>query len=141
MYQSLQGNIGLSKAIDYFTSHGYTVSIPLNDTQKYDLVVEIENKNLARVSVKTSRNIGPSGAYSVQLRNTGGGGANGGKVRQIAFDNTSCDFVFIYTGNDDIYLIPTNEILATNAISVGNKYTEFKVKNKLFSEWIIDNLE
>lgn len=140
MYQSLQGNIGFSKAIDYFTSHGYTVSIPLNDTQKYDLIVDIDGE-LSRVSIKTSRNKGVSGAYSVQLRNTGGGGANGGKVRQVNFDNSSCDKLFIYTGNDDIYLIPSNEITAINAISVGNKYTEFKVKIKPFSEWINDNVE
>lgn len=31
-FQSLQGNMGLGKAIDFFTSYGLTVSIPLNDT-------------------------------------------------------------------------------------------------------------
>ena len=38
MYQALQGNVGLGKAIEYFTSHSIPVCIPLNDTQKYDLV-------------------------------------------------------------------------------------------------------
>lgn len=40
IYQSIQGNIGLGKAIEYFTSHGITVAIPLNDTQKYDLIAD-----------------------------------------------------------------------------------------------------
>lgn len=33
-----QGTIGLGKAIAYFTSRGFVVSIPLNDSQDYDLV-------------------------------------------------------------------------------------------------------
>lgn len=38
------GRIGLSMAINYFTINGYTVSLPLNDTQWYDLVVEKDGK-------------------------------------------------------------------------------------------------
>jgi len=34
------GRIGLSMAINYFTIQGYTISLPLNDTQWYDMVVE-----------------------------------------------------------------------------------------------------
>lgn len=34
------GNSGLGIAIAYFSTHAYTVSIPLNDTQDYDLIVE-----------------------------------------------------------------------------------------------------
>ena len=30
-------------AIAYFSSNGYVVSIPLNDTQDYDLVIEKED--------------------------------------------------------------------------------------------------
>ena len=40
MERKYLGRIGLSRAIDYFTMQGYTVSIPLNDTQWYDLIVE-----------------------------------------------------------------------------------------------------
>lgn len=134
MYLSLQGNLGLSKAIDYFTSHNIVVSIPLNDTQKYDLVAEFNGK-LQRVSVKTSRNLSTSGAYSVQLRNTGGAS---GKSKITFFNKETCDYLFIYTGNNDIYLIPSEIINCVNAISVGNKYIEYKVKIKPFSEWIND---
>lgn len=35
-----KGNAGLSLAIAYFGTNGYTVSTPLNDTQWYDLIVE-----------------------------------------------------------------------------------------------------
>ena len=50
LYHSIQGNIGLGKAIEYFTSNNITVAIPLNDTQKYDLIVDFNGK-LQRVSV------------------------------------------------------------------------------------------
>lgn len=35
-----KGNSGLAMLIAYFTTNGYTVSIPLNDTQDYDLIIE-----------------------------------------------------------------------------------------------------
>jgi hypothetical protein len=35
-----KGRAGISMAIAYFGANGYTVSIPLNDTQWYDLIVE-----------------------------------------------------------------------------------------------------
>lgn len=133
MYQSVQGNLGLGKAISYFTSKGIPVSIPLNDTQKYDLIVDIDNK-LYRVSVKTSRNTNNGISYSVQLRNTGGNRT--GTIRQVPFDNTSCDFLFIYTADEKIYLIPAQDIDAKNSISVGNKYKEYQVQENKFLELI-----
>ena len=134
MYLSLQGNIGLGKAIEYFTSLQYPVSIPLNDTQKYDLIVDM-NGELKKISVKTSRNKTQYGTYTVNLRNCGGASGKG-KVRP--FDNTSCDYIFILTGNDKLYLIPTNIINSTNAINVGKKYTEYEVKIKAFSTFVED---
>ena len=127
MYQSLQGNIGLGKAISYFTSQSIPVSIPLNDTQKYDLIIDVDGI-LSRVSVKTSR--------YVLLKNCGG---SSGKSKSRPFDNKSCDYVFVLTGDDKMYLIPSNKINAKSAISIGNKYTEFEVKNKNFSDF--NNME
>ena len=49
-------NCGLGMAIAYFSTNGYTVSIPLNDTQDYDLIVE-KNGILQRVQVKAHLNI------------------------------------------------------------------------------------
>lgn len=40
-----KGISGLGIAIAYFSTNGYTVSIPLNDTQDYDLVdVKLETE-------------------------------------------------------------------------------------------------
>lgn len=38
-----KGNAGLGIAIAYYSANGYTVSIPLNDTQDYDLMVDKNN--------------------------------------------------------------------------------------------------
>ena len=38
-----KGNAGLGIEIAYYSANGYTVSIPLNDTQDYDLVVDKDN--------------------------------------------------------------------------------------------------
>ena len=35
-----KGRAGLSLAIAYYGTQGYTISLPLNDTQWYDLIVE-----------------------------------------------------------------------------------------------------
>ena len=40
MDRKTTGRIGLSMAINYFTVQGYTISLPINDTQWYDLIVE-----------------------------------------------------------------------------------------------------
>ena len=134
MYWSLQGNIGLGKAIEYFTSHQIPVSIPLNDTQPYDLIVDINNK-LERVSVKTSCNKTEYGTYCVNLRNCGG---SSGKGKNRPFDNNKCDYVLALTEDDRIYLIPSNKIDNINSITIGKKYTEYEVKTKSFSDFVKD---
>lgn len=135
VYQALQGNLGLAKAIEYFTRIGATVSIPLNDTQPYDLVADMAGK-LCKISVKTGRSKQSNTTYTVQLRNTGGGRKNG--IRQVQFDNTSCDYVFIYTIDEALYLIPTNAINCKSAISVGGvQYSEYRVYVNSFAEFIV----
>ena len=66
-----QGNVGMGQAIAYYTQKGYTVSIPLNDCQEYDLVVEYPD-GLKKVQVKTTRQKAPSGKYIVSLRTMSG---------------------------------------------------------------------
>lgn len=134
MYLSLQGNIGLGKAIEYFTSNQIPISIPLNDTQSYDLIADFNGK-LQRVQVKTSRFSTTDGkSYTVQLRNCGGNRT--GKARVVKFDNTKCDYLFIYTGDDKSYLIPTCEIKCKNSIKVGLKYIKYEVHSKSLTDFI-----
>lgn len=62
--------------------------------------------------------------------------SHGGTIRQVAFNNTTSDYLFIYTANEKIYLIPTKDITAINAITVGIKYTEYEVQIKSFADFI-----
>lgn len=135
LYNALQGNLGLGKAIEYFTSQSIPVAIPLNDTQKYDIIADF-NDSLQRISVKTSRNKRSNTSYEVLLKNTGGSSGNN-KIR--LFNNTDCDYIFIYTADEDLYLIPSKEITATNSICVGNKYKEYKVYIKSLSDFDKEN--
>ena len=52
-YKSHQGNVGLGRTVAYYTSNCIPVMIPLNDTQKYDLVIDEEDV-LQKVQIKTT---------------------------------------------------------------------------------------
>ena len=131
IYQSIQGNMGLGKAISYFTSHGITVALPLNDTQGYDLIIDYNG--LQRVSVKTSRfTVNNGKTYNVLLKNCGG---SSGKSKTRYFDNRTCDYVFIYTANGNLYLIPSKVITAKSGIHVGIKYNEYLVYERSLEEY------
>lgn len=66
-----KGNSGLGMAIAYFSSNGYVVSIPLNDTQDYDLVIEKDGK-LAKVQVKATGCKTKNNIYQLSLKSCGG---------------------------------------------------------------------
>lgn len=66
-----KGNTSLGIAIAYYASNGYTVSIPLNDTQDYDLIVDKENL-LKRVQVKSTGCKTKYGNYQVALKSCEG---------------------------------------------------------------------
>ena len=62
-----RGRIGLSMAINYFSCQGYTVSVPLNDTQWYDLIIEKEGKFETVQCKCTATDTG-----TIDFRSTGG---------------------------------------------------------------------
>ena len=123
-YKSHQGNLGLGRAIAYYTSNCIPVLLPLNDTQKYDLVVDKEGR-LLRVSVKTTQGLNKSGEnYVVQLKNSGG---SSGKSVIRNFDNTLCDILFIVTRDNTIYEIPTYEVNVKSALTLTHDWDSFIV--------------
>ena len=68
-----KGNLAIASAIKHFVSIGYTVSIPLADTAKYDLVVEHGGVFLA-VQCKYAGYEGNPGVFWVLLYVSGGNG-------------------------------------------------------------------
>lgn len=120
-----KGNIGLGIAIAYYTSNGYTVSIPLNDTQDYDLIVDKDN-NLKKIQVKSSSCKTKYGNYQIALKSCGG---TKGRTYKTLID-TKVDELFILTENIDIYIIPINVLENKSTINLCNKYEKYRVNNK-----------
>lgn len=121
-YKSLQGNIGLGAAIAHYTSIGIPVSLPLNDTQKYDLV--IDRGSLLKVSIKTTSSKAKSGNYIVQLRNTGG---SSGKYKVRKFIPNEVDILFVLTEDGNKYEIPTSLVYVGSALTLTADLDKFKL--------------
>ena len=121
-YKSHQGNVGLGMAIAYYTSNCIPVLIPLNDTQKYDLVVD-KNGELMRVSVKTTQ-FKDKNNYQVLLKKCGG---SSGKAHVKTFDNTSCDILFVFTKQGTMYEIPTNKINVKTSLTLNKNFDKYIV--------------
>ncbi len=112
-----QGNVGLGRAISYYTDLGFVVSLPLNDSQPYDLVID-DGKALNKVQVKTTR-FKKDGVYKVLLESKSW-------TYRKKFDNTKCDTLFVLTEEGSIYEIPSKEITAKCELSLGGKVEEFR---------------
>ncbi len=125
-YKSKQGNIGLGQAIAYYMSEGCMVSIPINDTQPYDLVVDkFDGNGLQRVSVKTTQSKTKSPNFQVDLRSSGGSRK---QFTNKPFDKMSCDILFVYTIAGDIWEFPTKNIDTKASITLNKDiYGEFKI--------------
>ena len=122
MNTKLQGNVGLGQAIAYYTSLGYVVSLPLNDSQKYDLIYD--DGKLWRVQVKTSFHKAPSGSFIVQLRQKGGSSRS--KLVRL-FDPKSADFIFVFCEDGTRYLIPCSTVKCTSDMTLGPKYAKYQL--------------
>ena len=122
---SKQGNTGVGFAIAYFTKIGCTVSIPLTDTQDYDLIVD-DGTDLLRVQVKTTNSKSKYGFFCLNLRVTGGNRSGIGKSK--TFDQCNCDAVFALTSEGSLYYIPKVAISAKTQIKLGKNYEKYKVK-------------
>lgn len=117
-----KGNAGLGMAIAYFSGNGYTVSIPLNDTQDYDLVVE-KNGILQTVQVKATGCKTKRGNYQVALKSCGG--TKGTTYKTVV--ETDVDIIFIITENMEMYKIPKDDIDNKTTLNICNKYYKYRV--------------
>lgn len=118
-----QGLIGLGAAIAWFCEQGYGVSIPLNDSQAYDLVVEDGTGRLLKVQVKTTTARNHAGTFVVSLRTNGG---NQSFHTTKAFDPRASDLLFVLTDEGAIYVLPSRIIKARTGISLGAGYERYR---------------
>ena len=118
-----KGNSSLGVAIAYYSSNGYTISIPLNDTQDYDLIVDKNNK-LKRIQVKSTGCKTKYGKYQIALKSCGG---TKGRTYKTVID-TNVDELFVVTKDLGMYAIPIENIKNKSTLNICYKYENFKVK-------------
>ena len=128
-----QGDVGMCYAIAYYSRLGWTVSIPITDSQDYDLLVENTDNNILKVQVKTSRYLTEGGTYQVSLK-TCGGNKSGQTIKKM--DKNYIDLVFVLVDDGSCYSIPTEKIESSGSMNLGDKYSEFKVS--LYIIWLVN---
>lgn len=118
-----QGLLGLTDAIAFFGARGWSVSLPLIDSQPYDLVVD-DGERLHRVQVKTTTYRRRTGRFVVALATSGGNQSFHTKKR---FESSSCDLLYVLTDERSRYVIPTHAITAASELTLGAKVARYRV--------------
>jgi hypothetical protein len=123
-----QGDVGLVLAIAWFETHDYSVSIPLTDSQDYDLVADMDGC-LKKVQVRTSYHQKLNNSdYTVNLRVMGGN--RSGKDSRKDFIDTNMDYLFVILDNGAKYLIPREAVNNRKAITFyeASPYQKYRVE-------------
>lgn len=117
-----KGNTGLGIAIAYYSANGYTVSIPLNDMQDYDLIVDKDNI-LKKVQVKVTSCKTKYDKYQVALKSCGG---TKGETYKTVVD-TNIDELFIVIDSLEMFKIPIEVIKNKSTLNLCEKYEKYNV--------------
>lgn len=117
-----KGNAGLALGIAQFGANGYTVSLPLNDTQWYDFIVE-KDGIFQTVQCKFT----DSKDNRISLRSTGG---TNGKVYDRVIDHP-IDLLFCSNANN-MWVIPMEELRLQGNVSSIALRTELNSNNQGF---------
>ena len=110
------GRVGLSMAINYFTLQGYTVSLPMNDTQWYDLIVE-KDGIFQTVQCKAMQ----TESSAIDFRSTGG---TNGKAYDNLLNHQELDLLFCVNKDMNMWLIPVKEITTSKQITLRTEPTK-----------------
>lgn len=96
------GRIGLTMAINYFTIKGYTISLPINDTQWYDLIIE-KDGIFETVQCKATQ----TSDGTIDFRSTGG---TKGNVYDNLKNHSELDWLFCVDKDLNMWLFPVKEL-------------------------------
>lgn len=110
------GRIGLSMAINYFTIQGYTISLPINDTQWYDLIIEKDGKFETVQCKATATKSG-----EIDFRSTGG---TKGTVYDNLLNHSELDWLFCVNKDLEMWLIPVKEITTSKQLTLRTEPTK-----------------
>lgn len=127
-----QGNVGVGRAIGWFTEQGYVVSIPLTDAQDYDLIVDIDNV-LCKIQVKTTSYKNKYGIFNVNL-SVKGGNRSYNTIKK--FNKLKVQYLFVLTSDNTMYVIPTSDIKSVYNLNLGKLMEKYKVaENQIIQIW------
>lgn len=126
MNTNSKGNIALGKAISYFTEQEYTISVPLNDSQWYDLIVEKDGV-FQTVQVKYTSEKPYDNSYCCSLKTTSGSS----RKKLYSVTETPVDLLFCYCDNGWMFNIPVKEIKNKSTISLFEEKSKYSNKNTL----------
>ena len=118
-----RGKAGLSLAIAYFGTNGYTVSLPLNDTQWYDLIIE-KNGIFQTVQCKFTS----SKDKVISFRSAGG-------TKGTTYDNIlehPLDILFCADNELNLFVIPISDIRSFGTKNQVSLRTEPTTNNQGF---------
>jgi hypothetical protein len=127
----VQGDLGEASAIEWLTSKGALVWLPIGHSPDVDLLAEVDQKPVS-VQVKTSafRTQTPEGGqrWAVAIATAGGNRSWSGTAKK--FDPSKVDYLFALVGDGRRWFIPAWAVEASRAITLGGvKYSEFEVES------------
>ena len=126
----MQGDVGEASAIEWLTSKGALVWVPIGHSPDVDLLADLGARTL-RIQVKTTTYAvkTPKGfdRWVVSLTTSGGNQSWTGAHKPL--DPNRIDRLFVLVGDGRRWLIPSNALEACRAISLGGaKYSEFEIE-------------
>jgi len=104
------------------------VSVPLTDSQPYDLIVD-DGERLRRMWVRTTTlcRSSPGKYFLLNLRTVSGLGRGLGMGKVKLFDPTLVDLLFVACGDGSLFLIPADAVAATSQLQLGPKWAAYRV--------------
>ncbi len=125
-----QGDVGEASAIEWLTSKGALVLVPLGHSPEFDLVAQVEGR-LLRIQVKSSTQ--ERRADDDQTRNVVSVGTSGGNQswngETKKLDPSAFDFLFVLPARGRRWFIPSGAVDAGSALQLGgSKYAEYEIE-------------
>lgn len=120
-----KGNIALGRAIQYFTNRNYTILLPLNDAQDYDLAFD-NGDRIETIQVKYTTQKANSGFYMSKLYVCGHTDAKGNSYKKIP-DFSKIDYYWFSNDIGEDWLIPTNDIKHLGTITLNQDRDKYKL--------------
>lgn len=118
------GDIGVAAAILHYSRQEKVVLVPMGDSARYDLAVDIDGQ-LKRVQCKTTNHRSPHGVPVVGLSTQGGNRSWNGQKKMISPDE--CDIVFVHVLDGHSYEFPADVVAGKASLNLGALQDKYRV--------------